>query len=117
GNPAIEITGNMAGQLIYMRGTKALKAEIENLESRKSDDPFTDRLRELQAKYDFYKGFEIKARDVSVYRMDGSIARYDTPVKPVKSLILVLGLLFGLVVSCGAVLIGYLVTRGRSASS
>lgn len=111
GNPAVEITGNMAGQLIYMRGTKALRAEIENLESRKSDDPFTDRLRELQAKYDFYKGFEIKARDVSVYRMDGSIARYDTPVKPVKSLILVLGFLFGLVVSCGAVLIGYLVAR------
>ncbi|AZD17189.1 Wzz/FepE/Etk N-terminal domain-containing protein [Pseudomonas chlororaphis] len=117
GNSAIEVAGNIAGQPVYMRGAKALKAEIENMELRKSDDPFISRLRELQGKYDFYKGIEVKVGDVSVYRMDGGIARYDTPVKPVKSMILALGLLIGLVGSSGLVLVVYLIARGRSAVS
>lgn len=33
------IAGGEAGQLTYMRGSKALKAEIESLQARESDDP------------------------------------------------------------------------------
>lgn len=97
GNPAVEIAGSMEGQLIYMRGTKALEAEIKNLEARVSDDPFIDRLRELQAKYSFFKELQARTRDVAVYRIDGVVELPDTPVKPKKVVITLLGLLFGLV--------------------
>jgi len=97
GNPAVEIAGSMDGQLIYMRGTKALEAEIKNLEARVSDDPFIGRLRDLQAKYSFFKELQARTRDVAVYRIDGAVERPDTPVKPKKVVITLLGLLCGLV--------------------
>lgn len=97
GNPAVEIAGSMEGQLIYMRGTKALEAEIKNLEARVSDDPFIDRLRELQAKYSFFKELQTRTRDVAVYRIDGVVELPDTPIKPKKVVITLLGLLFGVV--------------------
>ncbi len=113
GSPTVEIAGSMDGSHIYMRGTKALKAEIENLESRKSDDPFIASLREMQGKYEFYKGVEIRAADIAVYRMDGAVEQPETPVKPLKSLVMVLGLLFGLIVGAGYVLVSYLFGRGH----
>ncbi|MEO4015008.1 LPS O-antigen chain length determinant protein WzzB [Pseudomonas rossensis] len=97
GNPAVEIAGSMDGQLIYMRGTKALEAEIKNLEARVSNDPFIGRLRELQAKYSFFKELQARTRDVAVYRVDGAVELPDTPVKPKKVVITLLGLLCGLV--------------------
>ncbi|WP_283190298.1 Wzz/FepE/Etk N-terminal domain-containing protein [Pseudomonas sp. PMCC200344] len=102
GNPAVEIAGSMDGQLIYMRGTKALEAEIKNLEARVSDDPFIGRLRELQAKYSFFKELQARTRDVAVYRVDGAVELPDTPVKPKKVVITLLGLLCGLVLGCMA---------------
>ncbi len=106
GNPAVELAGSMEGQLIYMRGTKALEAEIKNLEARVSDDPFIGRLRELQAKYNFYKGLHIRSQDVAVYRVDGAVELPDTPVKPKKAVIILLGLLGGLVLG-GMVAVAY----------
>lgn len=97
GNPAVEIAGSMDGQLIYMRGTKALEAEIKNLEARVSDDPFIGRLRDLQAKYSFFKELQARTQDVAVYRVDGAVELPDTPVKPKKVVITLLGLLCGLV--------------------
>jgi chain length determinant protein (polysaccharide antigen chain regulator) len=96
GNPSVGIAGSMEDQLIYMRGSKALKAEIENLSVRSSDDPFINELRTLQAKYNFYKGIEINPLDVRMYRLDGMVGTPDNPVKPKKALILVLGLMSGL---------------------
>ena len=58
GNISAEVSASMDGQLTYMRGSKALKAEIQNLESRKSDDPFTGNLRALQIKQSFYKDLQ-----------------------------------------------------------
>ncbi|VVN65358.1 LPS O-antigen chain length determinant protein WzzB [Pseudomonas fluorescens] len=106
GNPSVEIAGSMEGQLIYMRGTKALNAEIKNLEARVSDDPFIGRLRDLQAKYSFYKELETRPQDVAVYRFDGVVEHPDRPVKPKKSLIILLGLISGLVLG-GVVAVSY----------
>jgi len=106
GNPAVELAGSMEGQLIYMRGTKALEAEIKNLEARVSDDPFIGRLRELQAKYSFYKELHVRPQDVAVYRVDGAVELPDTPVKPKKVVITLLGLIGGLVLG-GMVAVGY----------
>lgn len=97
GSSEVGITGSLDGQLIYMRGTKALKAEIENLESRNSDDPFIEKLRMLQAKYDFYSGLESSILNVEVYRTDGVVELPDSPLKSQKSLYVVIGLIVGLI--------------------
>ncbi|WP_283183662.1 LPS O-antigen chain length determinant protein WzzB [Pseudomonas svalbardensis] len=91
------IAGGESGQLTYMRGSKALKAEIENLQARQSDDPFSDRLRDLQDKYSYFKGLKTDPSLVAVYRQDGVVELPDNPIKPNKALILVFGVITGLI--------------------
>lgn len=98
GNLSAEVSASMDGQLTYMRGSKALKAEIQNLETRKSDDPFIGALRKLQIKQSFYRDLKVSPGSVSVYRQDGPIEQPDRPIKPKKGLIITLGLLLGGVV-------------------
>ncbi|MNF58346.1 Lipopolysaccharide biosynthesis protein WzzE [compost metagenome] len=114
GNPAVELAGSMDGQVLYMRGSKALKAEIENLERRESDDPFVTDLRRLQSKYDLYKELEVNKPDISVYRQDGVAERPDSPVKPKKALIAALGLILGLMAGVGIALVLYLLDKKHS---
>jgi chain length determinant protein (polysaccharide antigen chain regulator) len=97
GSSAMEIAGSLDGQLSYMRGSKALKAEIENLESRNSDDPFIKKLRMLQAKYDFYSSLESNILNVEVYRTDGVVELPDNPIRSQKSLYVLIGLIAGLI--------------------
>jgi chain length determinant protein (polysaccharide antigen chain regulator) len=105
GNVAAEVTATMDGQLTYMRGTKALSAEIKNLQDRKSNDPFIKNLRMLEIKKFFYEDLQIDSSRVSVFRQDGSIEVPDEPIRPKKMLYiglaviggLLLGLLIGLV--------------------
>lgn len=105
GNPAVQVAGSLDGQLIYMRGTKALKAEIENLEARKSDDPFIRQLRGLEEKYGFYKSLPSNLLDVSVYRLDGSVEPSSNPIKPKRTLIVILSMIFGVMIGVALVLI------------
>ncbi|PYY71626.1 chain-length determining protein [Pseudomonas jessenii] len=98
------IAGGEAGQLTYMRGSKALKAEIESLQARESDDPFTDRLRDLQDRFNFFKGLKTEPALVSVYRQDGVVELPDNPVKPNKTLVLVFGVIAGLIAGIAFVL-------------
>lgn len=108
------IAGGESGQLMYMRGSIALKAEIENIQARTSDDPFTDHLRELQAKYNFFKGLKTDATAVSVYRQDGDVELPDTPIKPNKALILVLGIVSGLILGLAVVLLrGFFTAKSK----
>lgn len=100
---SLGIVGNMEGDLTYMRGTKALTAEIENLKARKSDDPFIDKLREIETKYNFYSQLSKSYREVNAFRIDGLVEKSGAPVKP-KFLFVILagmfiGLVFGMVVA------------------
>jgi chain length determinant protein (polysaccharide antigen chain regulator) len=89
------LAGNMAGSDAYMRGSKVLEAELKNLESRESNDPFIPGLRTLQNWYDFYKALETGEYSVTVYRQDGIVDQPSTPIKPKKALVLLLGVIFG----------------------
>ncbi|SDY98439.1 LPS O-antigen chain length determinant protein WzzB [Pseudomonas sp. NFIX28] len=98
GGILIEMQKEGVGQELYMRGARALRAEIANLEKRASQDPFTDSLREHEARYHFYMSLtEFSPRDVEVYRMDGVIKPSDRPVKPQKEMIVLIGLLLGVI--------------------
>ncbi|MCY1452790.1 hypothetical protein D9M71_697390 [compost metagenome] len=67
----------------------------------------------MQTMLDFYKGLEVEAAGVSVYRLDGGIDQPQTPVKPMKVLMVVLGLLIGLIVSSVYVVVSHILRRGK----
>lgn len=90
-----KLAGSMVGDNAYMRGSKALEAELKNLESRKSDDPFTPELRNLQARVQFYKQLQAAQFEFSVFRHDGVLDLPSSPIKPKKYLIIFLGLVIG----------------------
>ncbi|WP_397451911.1 Wzz/FepE/Etk N-terminal domain-containing protein [Pseudomonas sp. NA-150] len=95
GETPAEVSANMGGQLVYMQGSKALKAQIKNLQDRKFNDPFVEQLRELQIRQNFYKRMIVSPGRVSVYQQDGEVELPDKSVQPQKTLILILSLLVG----------------------
>ncbi|ROL66490.1 LPS O-antigen chain length determinant protein WzzB [Pseudomonas vranovensis] len=111
GNLSTEVSAGMDGHLSYMRGTKALEAEIQNLEQRRSDDPFITRLRDLQARYAFYMSVEVNPESVAVFRIDGPIEQPDSPIKPRKSVVLAMAALAGLLLGVGYVLLAAAMRR------
>jgi len=97
-NPPVvntELSAFMDGSLMYMRGSKALRAELEVLLARTSDDPFIPELRDLEAKYQLFFGVSPEPSNVAVFRQDGDIEVPDQPIKPKKALIVALGILLG----------------------
>lgn len=86
-----EVSAGMGGALIYMRGTKALEAEIDNLRSRTSDDPFVQDLREREGALAFYQSLQIDEGAVRVYSQDGSLDLPDKPVNLNKLFVVALG--------------------------
>lgn len=83
------------GNLMYMRGAKAIRAELEVLQNRKNDDPFIDGLRELENKLDFLAKVSVGSDGVAVFTLDSAAEAPETPIKPKKVLILAIGLVMG----------------------
>ncbi|WP_412461833.1 LPS O-antigen chain length determinant protein WzzB [Pseudomonas sp. SC11] len=95
-----EVSAGMGGSLTYMRGTKALEAEIANLQSRSSNDPYIPGLRERQEKLSFLRGLKIEPSVIAMYQQDGAVFQPDKPIKPRRTLIVALGIIAGLVLGC-----------------
>lgn len=95
GEGSSQLAGDMVGGSAYMRGTKALQAELENLKGRDSNDPFIPGLRQLQTSYEFYKGIELDDYKVAVFRPDGDVQRPESPIKPKKLMLIALGVVLG----------------------
>lgn len=94
-------SAEMHGALTYMRGSKALMAEIEALERRESDDPFIASLRSQQAALAYYRSQKVDPSTVAVYRQDGSVELLDKPISPKKALIIAAGMILGLFLGVG----------------
>lgn len=90
-----EVAAGMEGTLTYMRGSEALEAEIENLRSRKSDDPYVANLRQRQEALTFYRNLQIDQGMVQIFRQDGAIQSPDKPIKPKKLVIVLVGAMLG----------------------
>ncbi|MGE8167421.1 LPS O-antigen chain length determinant protein WzzB [Pseudomonas putida] len=113
-NLSSEITAGMGGSLAYMRGSKALEAEIENLKSRPSDDPFVHNLRQREEALTFYRALQVDPAVVQVYRQDGAIESPDKPIKPKKAVIVALGLLVGCVLGITLALLCHIRSQVRA---
>lgn len=110
---AVDITVEAGNKMDYQRGSKALAAEVKALESRASDDAFISDLRTLQMRYSFYRKLNIDPESISVYRQDGSVEVPQSPIKPRKTLILLLGIIAGGALGGFIALIRFVVVRSR----
>lgn len=90
-----DLTPFVDGNLMYIRGAKAIRAELAVLEKRENDDPFVNELRDLEKQLDFLEKIDVNPNDVSVFTLDSSVEIPETPVKPKKALILALGVIVG----------------------
>lgn len=115
GNGPQKLAGDMFDDSTYMRGSKALEAELKNLESRQSEDPFTPGLRSLQKKYEMYEQLAVEAFDIAAFRQDGVLDQPLTPIKPKKLIILVIGLMIGGLLGIGFALLRHFVFNRRVA--
>ena len=110
---AVDITVETGNKMDYQRGSKALAAEVKALESRASDDAFISDLRSLQMRYNFYRKLNIDPESISVYRQDGSVEVPQSPIKPRKAMILLLGILAGGVLGGFIALIRFAIVRSK----
>ncbi|MGX5219804.1 LPS O-antigen chain length determinant protein WzzB [Pseudomonas segetis] len=94
----------MDGNLMYMRGAKAVKAELAVLEKRTNDDPFIVELRGIENQMDFLQKIDVNPDNVSVFTFDSPALVPETPVKPKKLLVLLLGAISGIMVGVFIVL-------------
>ncbi|MNJ46850.1 Chain length determinant protein [compost metagenome] len=104
GTLSAEVSAGMGGSLTYMRGSKALEAEIANLSSRPSDDPFIKGLRKNQERLVFYRNLKVDPSLIEVYQQDGVVEQPDKPIKPKKLTIVLLSVLIGLALGGGVAL-------------
>lgn len=91
-----DVSAEMGGSLVYMRGVRALEAEIKVLKERVSDDPFIPGLRKLEEQLAFFKGVKIDAAALHVYRLDGAVEIPDQPIRQRTPIILMLAATLGL---------------------
>ncbi|EPJ96702.1 LPS O-antigen chain length determinant protein WzzB [Pseudomonas sp. CFII68] len=110
---AVDITVETGNKMDYQRGSKALAAEVKALESRASDDAFISDLRSLQMRYSFYRKLNIDPESISVYRQDGSVEVPQSPIKPRKAFILLLGIIAGGMLGSFIALIRFSVIRSK----
>lgn len=106
-----ELSEFIDGSLTYMRGAKAIGAEMEVLQARQSDDPFIPELRSLQEQLSFLKTIDVEPDNVSVFTLDSAAQIPETPIKPKKVLIVSLGVVLGVMLGVFIALIRVLVRR------
>jgi chain length determinant protein (polysaccharide antigen chain regulator) len=111
--PAINQAANDLN-MEYMRGQKALLAEIAVLTNRVSDDPFIEGIRDLQEKIAYLKDIKINPESVRVVRVDQIAEVPVSPVKPKKALIVAVAAVLGLMLGVFIALIRQAVKKRKS---
>ncbi len=87
-----------------------LKAKIDFLKNRISDDVFIPKLREMQSNLEFYKSAKINRSDITLLKMDGHISLSDVPVHPKSKAVLLLAIMTGLFFGLGIAFIRSLIS-------
>ena len=79
----------------YLRGSRAIRAEMEQLQARKSDDPYIKELPGLLKKEALLSSTNLNPESLAVATIDRSALVPEDPIRPRKMLILALGLVLG----------------------
>ena len=96
-NPA-GIAVNTAQVPLYMRGTKALETEITVLESRKSDEPFIQGLRDLQERLSFLEDLLVDVDKLSAVTVDAVAKKPYRAERPRKLLLIAIAAMLGFMI-------------------
>jgi len=86
-----------SGSLLYLRGAKALRSELEILEQRKSDDAYIAELPNLLKQQALLAGIDLDPTLLSIVTVDRSAIVPEEPIKPNKPIVIILGLVLGLI--------------------
>lgn len=98
----------------YMKGVKALKAELQAVTSRKNNDPFISELQQLLVQENYLERFlKLSFDDVHAARIDQVAFPPLEPIQPRKILIIFVGISFGLLLSMFIVLIKAVIYKSR----
>jgi len=81
---------------LYYRGYRALNAEIEYLNNRKSDDPFISGLRDLQEQLALLRSIKFDQEKMTAVHIDQAAYPPNSPIKPNRRLIVSLATVVGL---------------------
>ena len=106
------ITSGVPG---YLKGSKALQAEIDSLKQRESDDPFIGDLRVLQEQLLSLEQHKFDKSTLRVYEIDQAAFPPVNRTSPKRKLIVVMGLIGGLLLGIFAVFTLEFVTRANTA--
>ncbi len=112
-NLRLSTTINTIKQPLYLRGSKALRAEAESLKNRKNNDSFIPKLRTLQDQLAFLTNIHIDPAAIHAVRVDQPAYPPDYPIKPKRILIIVLGLFLGLMMGVFAAFVMNIVENIR----
>lgn len=85
--------------LVYLRGTKALQAELNILKRRNNDDAYIPQLSSLLKKQALLKSIDLDLSSLSVVSIDRPASAPTEPIKPEKGLIVCLGFILGIILA------------------
>lgn len=119
GTPLIAISGQRAsavntfsnGDLMYLRGAKALRSELAQLEQRQNDDAYTPDLPDLRKAQALLQSIDLQPESLAAAIVDKAASEPEDPVKPNKPLILALGLVLGLMLGLFAALMRHMFSQ------
>lgn len=98
----------------FMKGVKALKAELNTIVDRKNNDPFIPGLQEVLEKEEYLKRvLKFTLNDVHAARIDKIAVKPDKPIRPNKYLIVGVGFAFGFLVSIFFILIKEIIGKNN----
>ncbi|MDQ6986487.1 MAG: hypothetical protein Q9M25_01630, partial [Mariprofundaceae bacterium] len=103
----------LAAQPLYMRGSKALQAELEILQTRKDDAPYFPKIRSLQNQLKQLDTLHINPEKIRVARIDKPAFVPQSPFKPQRKIIVLSALFSGLILGIFIAFISAATTRAR----
>lgn len=96
---------NYNDDALYLRGSRAIRSELAEIERRKNDDAYIPGLPQLQQIEYTFKTQSLIRKSVSVITVDRQAEVPDAPIKPQKIMLIALGILLGLMVGLIAALL------------
>lgn len=100
--------------IAYLRGSLVLEAELALLEARKNNDPFIEQLPLLEEQLTQLSTLEVSTSPLKLASIDNYALSPEVPIKPKKTLIILLGFLLGLIVSVFVILVREWWTRSAN---
>jgi chain length determinant protein (polysaccharide antigen chain regulator) len=90
---------------LFMLGTKALESEIKILKASEMSDSFTPKLRRLESEFNFYSKLRVPVENIKMFRLEEVVNSSPQPVYPNKTLMMLIVLIGGLMLSFAIVFV------------